>query len=256
MRILSTLKSTAYWLIDGAHGFAGVPRVINGEKIRFPARLSRFYPTQYDVPKTAFIRAHIRAGNTVLDLGAHIGLFTVLLGRATGGTGHVISFEPMRDNREMLKRVIKMNGLEQIVSVRSAAVGAREELAEFFPDPVRWSIGSSLIHNARSTSPICINITTLDTIAANLSNAISFIKIDIEGAELAALEGAQHVLAHHRPAMCIEVHPNLLTLSGRHPSELKDLLTKAGYKLWCNGQLADERLFDMRDVFEIQVEPE
>ena len=95
-------KAVAYGALELATARRGVPRTIDGQPIRFPARWSRYYPRTYDPRKTQFLLQHCRSGDTVVDLGAHIGLYTVLMSRAVGPSGNVIALEPAPDTFRVL----------------------------------------------------------------------------------------------------------------------------------------------------------
>ena len=107
MDILKQAKRVAYAALDARHGFRGVPRMVNGEVIRFPARWSRYYPATYEPTKTAFLRERAAQGATVIDLGAHIGLFSVHLARSVGPSGRVVSCEPAPETAAVLRRTVR-----------------------------------------------------------------------------------------------------------------------------------------------------
>src|SRR6266581_4235350 len=94
----------AYGILDCCTGWRGVKRVISGEPIRFPARWCRYYPREYEASKFAFLRASCREGQTALDIGAHLGVFSVLLARLVGLRGRVFSFEPTPSTAATLRQ--------------------------------------------------------------------------------------------------------------------------------------------------------
>ena len=78
------IKTVSYKALDLVMGGRGVRRLIGGEPFRFRARWSRYYSADYEPATFGFLREHCRPGDTVLDIGAHIGLFTVFLSRLVG----------------------------------------------------------------------------------------------------------------------------------------------------------------------------
>ena len=69
----------------------------------------------YQRSDLAMLLSFVRSGDHVLDIGAHIGTFSVPLGKAVGETGRVVAFEPVADNFELLERNILSNNLADVV---------------------------------------------------------------------------------------------------------------------------------------------
>src|SRR5437879_13846628 len=123
--MLSLAKEIAYVALDVCTAWRGVPRLVGGEWISFPARWCRYYAADYEPATFTFLRAHCLEGATVLDVGAHIGLFSVLMARLVGPSGRVISFEPTPLTRRVLDETVRLNGFGDVVEVRAEAVSAR-----------------------------------------------------------------------------------------------------------------------------------
>jgi FkbM family methyltransferase len=250
--IVGGVKRLAYAGLDARHGFRGVPRTVNGEVIRFPARWSRYYPSTYEPAKTAFLREHSSQGATVLDLGAHIGLFSVQLARSVGPSGRVISFEPAPHTAAVLRQTIRCNGLASVVSVRQVALSGRRGEVELFETGDECSNASSLVRTDRTRDAVRVVATTLDDLVDDERLTVAVVKMDIEGAELAVLEGAPVLLSHQRPAMTIEIHPLELRASRRDPREVFDVLVDHGYAPTEGERPLDRASFDRAGCFEIQ----
>jgi len=201
---------------------------VNGEKVRMAPRWARYYPADYEPAKQRFLREHCRPGSTVLDLGAHIGLYTVLMAGYVGEGGRVLAFEPTPATRRQLRRTIRLNRLS-IVEVRDEAVSASTggALLNDTGEPV--SNANSLAPIGRARSQVAIRTTSLDDLV--VPERISCLKIDIEGAEVDALRGATALLEKDRPALTIEIHPVQLGLAGQEAVEIWDLLNAFGYVL-------------------------
>jgi FkbM family methyltransferase len=250
--VVGQVKRIAYAGLDARHGFRGVPRVVNGEAIRFPARWSRYYPATYEPTKTAFLRERSPQGATVLDLGAHIGLFSVQLARSVGPSGRVISFEPVPGTAAVLRETIRYNGVEPVVSVRQAALSGRCGEVELFETGDECSNASSLVRTDRTRGSVRVAATTLDDVVDEERLAVAVVKMDIEGAELEVLEGASALLSVQRPAMTIEVHPRELRASGRDPKEVFDVLVDHGYVVTEGERPQARASFDRAGCFEVQ----
>src|SRR3712207_5734051 len=120
--IKSLTKSVVYGALDISTSRRGIKRTIGGEEIRFPARWFRYYEADYEPETFSFLRANLKEGQTALDIGAHIGLFSVVMARLVGASGHVFSFEPTPLTNEVLKETVRLNRCEEIVEVRGEAV--------------------------------------------------------------------------------------------------------------------------------------
>lgn len=252
MNVLERAKRVAYAGLDARHGFRGVPRTVNGETVRFPARWSRYYPSTYEPAKAAFLRRHATPGATVLDLGAHIGLFSVHLARAVGPSGRVVSVEPAPETAAVLRRTITCNGVEDVVSVRQAAVWGRRGDADLFETGDVCANASSLVRTGRTLGSVPVAAVTLDDLVDDEALTVAVVKMDVEGAELEALEGAPALLADQGPALAVEVHPLELRASGRDPREVFDLLARHGYVMADADRPLARASFDRSGCFEVQ----
>lgn len=233
--MISLVKRPLYAAVDTALLRRGIRRRVNDEQVRLAPRWARYYPSDYEPEKQRFLRQHCQPGSTVLDLGAHIGLYTVLMARYVGGEGRVLAFEPTPETRRHLRRTIRLNHLGN-VDIHEEAVSASTGAAFLNDtgDPV--SNANSLAPIQRTRSQLAVRATSLDDLVATANASwfpgrVSCIKIDIEGAEVDALQGATTLLERDRPALAIEIHPAQLHLLGREPVELWDLLDAAGYVL-------------------------
>jgi len=226
--MLSMGKRPLYAAADAVLLRRGVQRRVNGEPVRMTPRWARYYPVDYEPTKQRFLADRCRPGSTVIDLGAHLGLYTVLMSRYVGANGRVVAFEPAPATRRELRRTIRINRLAN-VEIRDEAVSGASGVASLYDtgDPASNANSLTPIHGARSQVPICT--ATLDDLA--FVEPVSCVKMDIEGAEVDALCGALALLERDRPALAMEIHPVQLGLVGREPVEIWDLLHAIGYVL-------------------------
>ncbi len=146
----------------------------------------------FEAVETAFVRETVAAGATVLDLGANIGYFTLLLARLVGPEGRVYSFEPDPRNVAVLRGNVAANGLAQVV-VEPKAVSDRQGRLPFHQG------GTNLGDNrlgafAESVATIEVEVVSLDAYFGEALPPIRFIKMDIQGAEFQALRGMDRLL--------------------------------------------------------------
>ncbi|MGY0611536.1 FkbM family methyltransferase [Luteimonas sp. A501] len=148
------------------------------------------------------IRSQLAPGDVFIDAGANIGVYTVLASRLVGPSGQVIAVEMMPDTAGRLEHHIKINGLQNVTMVRRALsniagriVTATVQSGKFgqatiAEDADRYGVGSR----------VDVTTTTLDEIAAGIPS-IALMKMDLEGAELQALQGAECTMANLRAAI-------------------------------------------------------
>ncbi|MDF1812898.1 MAG: FkbM family methyltransferase [Verrucomicrobiales bacterium] len=161
---------------------------------------SAFYTGDIDRKITWVCDRIVRKGDTVLDIGANIGIFTIGLSRLVGQEGKVYSFEPNRELVEILKETIKKNNLTN-VSLQPFALGRAREDRELFV-PKGNAGAASLISPPESAihESMKVSVNSLsDFVADEGIRSIRFMKIDVEGFELDVLEGGLRVLDDVNP---------------------------------------------------------
>lgn len=152
----------------------------------------------------------VNSGQTVYDIGANIGYFTLLFAKRVGSKGHVFAFEALPTNVDRLKNNIGINGFEDSVTVVHAAVQDRSGKSEFLIGPstgmgkVAGSGGRSRVEYEESIHIDGIAIDDFIDVFGNPSPDI--VKIDIEGGEILALPGMDKLLLGRRPILLVELH--------------------------------------------------
>src|SRR5262249_2906946 len=101
-------------------------RLAGGERVRLQPRLLGMRPEVYEEALTAILINHLSPGLTVMDIGAHVGLHTLMFSRRVGPTGRVLAVEPSPANAYLLRSHITWNDCHN-VEVIEAAVGDRED---------------------------------------------------------------------------------------------------------------------------------
>ena len=133
----------------------------------------------------------VRPGDTVLDIGANLGLVTLILSSLVGETGQVHAFEPIPALQENIVRSAEKNGVSNI-TVHRMALGNETRMQELSVPPGHAGRASfvSERQNAQDTK-IAVPVERLSTVLARESiGAIRLIKIDVEGFEAEVLRGA------------------------------------------------------------------
>lgn len=177
---------------------------------------SNFFFGTYEPEQTRAFVEVIKPGDVIYDVGAHVGYYTVLGAVRTGAGGRVVAFEPAPRNLAKLQAHVAMNRLAN-VTIREVAVSDRQGTARFDS-----SAGSGVGHLSE-TGAIQVPTTTLDALAAELPPP-RVLKIDVEGAELAALNGGQQLIRSARPVIFLSTHGQALK------DQCMDFLRRFGYK--------------------------
>jgi FkbM family methyltransferase len=188
----------------------------------------------YEQDEIRFVRRVLTAGDSAIDVGAHIGFFTMQMAAASGHEGRVYAFEPLDANADLLERSISENGFDDRVLFQRAAAGAVSGTATLtFPVETLNSGGAYLLR--RGSAPLTGNlkkevaVVALDTL--ELRRPIRFIKMDVEGAEPQVVRGASRLLTEDRPLVLSELHPTQLErASGVTADEFLSQMTALGYR--------------------------
>lgn len=174
--------------------------------------------------RDVYSQSKIKAGETVVDVGAHIGIFSLMAARKVGPTGRVIAFEPSPRTLDLLRRNLAFNGLPW-VKLHAVALADVEGTTSLFmaEGAVDNPVADTLIAASKRKS-VPVRLRRLDDVLAEEDvAAVDHLKIDVEGAELRVLDGAPKTLARTRRVV-MEVHqPHV------DPNEARRRLEAAGF---------------------------
>lgn len=194
----------------------------DGERIRaLPEhRYLSWNPEEY----AAFKRA-VAPGMVALDIGANVGAYSMLLGQWVRPAGRVFAFEPAPRAFDGLVRHIRLNGLNDVIRPLDAAVGERETQAEFLVMNTSGE-GRLAAPADRDATRLSVPVVTVDGFCAREGINPDFIKIDVEGWELAVLRGARETIRRggRELALFVEMHPSAWPLLGTSREDLLDEL--------------------------------
>jgi FkbM family methyltransferase len=253
---MSLFKETFYKTINALTLGRGIERDINGEKIKFPAQWSKYYETDYEPDTFKFLRTNLSKGATFLDVGAHIGLFSVVAARLVGKSGKIFSFEPTPFTRNVLREVVELNGCSEIVELRGEAVSAQKGKTVFFDTGDSISNANSLVKTERSKNEIEISTISIDEFVKERNLKVGCIKIDAEGAELDVLRGAQKTFLTMRPAARLGLHPQSINQNGQTLEEIWDVLTEYKLKVVYGGKQIEKQYFcEQTNLFDVNLLP-
>jgi FkbM family methyltransferase len=195
--------------------------------LRTNQRIERWmWAGAYERELVQLMKKTLKAGMTVLDVGANVGYFSALASGLVGDTGQVHAFEPMPENLSRLRQNLRVF-----------------RWAHSYPNAVGDNAGTAMIYFNESESGWAslltshdlerradINVIRLDDwVLDHAVNRIDFMKMDIEGGEFHALQGAREMLSRFRPMIVAELNAACLARCHRKPEDVLALLQGLGY---------------------------
>ncbi|HEY7290312.1 MAG TPA: FkbM family methyltransferase [Vicinamibacterales bacterium] len=188
----------------------------------------------YEAAEIAFVKRLLREGDGAIDVGAHIGVFSMHMAAQVGASGRVYAFEPFPANADLLERSIAENGFADRVVFQRAAVSSASGTAVLtFPQETLNSGGAYLLR--QGTTPVGGNLVAPVPVVAlddlGIRRQIRFIKMDVEGAEPLVMRGARRLLREQKPTILSELHPTQLDrASGTTVTGFLDEMRQIGYR--------------------------
>ncbi|GAA0216597.1 FkbM family methyltransferase [Saccharothrix mutabilis subsp. mutabilis] len=205
--------------------------------------------TPFVEPELIGLRDIVKTGDTCLDIGAALGLYTVSLSRLVGPQGTVHSVEPLVFAHPALSYLLRPREGRNIVR-HSVALGTREG-KDVMSVPVRHGLpvtGRSFLtagadglgSNTEFAEhlEVVVRTDTLDRfVAANGIERLDFVKADVEGAELRVLQGGTETIEKFRPKLLLEIEERHVERFGYRAEDVADWLAERGYRMhtWQRG---------------------
>ncbi len=179
-----------------------------------------------DEPEMKVISSLVKKGDTVLDIGANFGSYTKFLAKQVGEEGTVHSFEPIPEVYGYLKANIQSVDLSN-VKLHNCALSDFVGSAQFSIPKFEHS-GENFYegHLTENEGDITVDVKKLDEMT--FDQLISFVKCDVEGAELKVLEGAKEFIRKNKPIWMLEINFELETPEAQ---EIIDFMTTVGYEI-------------------------
>jgi len=182
---------------------------------------------EYEPITTELIQTLLEEGMTFVDVGAHVGLFTLPAATCVGKKGAVIAFEPHPDNYAMLLQNIEANGLNDVIDANQAAVSDVIDAVHLHMST--FNTGDHQLFHQGCRNTIEVQCTTLDAYFS-AGEKVDVIKMDVQGAEAAAFRGMRRVLQDNQAVKVIwELSPSQLKEAGSSASEVLQWLEELGF---------------------------
>jgi FkbM family methyltransferase len=191
-----------------------------------------FFGRLLDMDLQLLVAALLRKGETFIDVGANIGMVTMLAARLVGTDGHVIAIEPNPDVFEELTWHVQSNGLDRVAAQR-VALGketALESLSVPMDNPGGGTLGTLPMDGRSGGKGVHeVLVKRGDDVFQDLKGPV-VIKLDVEGHEAAALRGLARTIEAVRPALIVESNADMLRANGSSVAELFETLAGFGYR--------------------------
>lgn len=148
----------------------------------------------------AFVAANLAPGAVFYDIGANIGFYSTIAARLVGASGCVYAFEPYPKSSAGALRNARLNGFTNVTVVTAAVSDTNGHMMLRLSDHAAQ-------HRLAEGTGVPVEVVTIDQwIRRENARPPTLVMIDVEGAELQALEGMRATLLEHRPVVCCEVH--------------------------------------------------
>jgi FkbM family methyltransferase len=213
-------------------------------------------------PETFMAVEHIlKAGDTFLDIGTHIGFFSLVASRLVGDDGSVLSFELNPTNYAHLLAHMNMNEANNILP-HNWAVSNKSGPIQFYNNIDNdgghslWDCGKHGFNEKSRKSPeirpaYCI---ALDDYIKDKN--VRLIKIDTEGAEVSIISGMKQLLQKQKPVVIAEINDFGLNQMGTNQEEMREIMSDIGYECWVLGLPKPKKLnkgerFESQDVYNV-----
>lgn len=200
------------------------------------------YRYGYDDADIDLIRHLLAPGDIVIDGGAHIGLYGLVAAARIGPTGKLIAFEPAPETRSYLERNVALSGISWM-EVHPQALAESAGVREFvsFAAEAWGSSSFAPLADYPGKKVERVETVTLDEVLPESERRrVRFVKLDLEGAEFAAMQGAARLLAEAQPDFMLEISPEHLAKQGASVEALTALFEAHGYRFyradWTDGR--------------------
>ncbi|MCE2744466.1 MAG: FkbM family methyltransferase [Burkholderiales bacterium] len=201
--------------------------IIDDLYFEVPEKLQKIY-THFEPLSTKVVCENLQPGDTFLDIGANFGYFSLLAAHKVGSAGRVIAVEASPD---VLPHLRKNLSQYKNIELLNCAVGKTKGITEFFltEDFVNSGVSQSPFQN--NGRKISVAMDTIDhLLEAHGNQPVHFIKCDVQGDEMAVLEGARRTISKaERLNMIIEWAPAWMKKAGYEPNEFPKFLQSLGF---------------------------
>jgi len=184
----------------------------------------------------SMLRSVIKRGDNILDIGAHIGTFSLPFSMFNHREGNIYSFEANPNNFSLLAENIRLNNLGDVITATNAVVSKEADLEFSGSLPDGGNSGMFYFKTGSESSESPVTSVNIDAWHAQLTEGkqINLIKIDVEGAELSVLKSCQEVINKYKPVLYIEINDKALRRFETTTKDIENILAPLGYRFFRN----------------------
>lgn len=236
-----------YRFIYRTLAFPGIVLDIQGHKMFLDSKdaLELSVHGVHELFTTEVIKREVKKGDTVLDIGANIGYYTLIMSKIVGMDGEVIAFEPEPTNYDLLGKNAEVNTYSKI-TLYQCAVSDKNGLTNLYLH--KLAPEHRMCNPSGKHKSIKVQSGRLDDLS--LPKKIDFIKMDIEGAEGRAIEGMSQILQRNKNLKIVmEISPNLLKDFGDDAFRLLSKLISYGFQVDLINEAS--KCVELRTIIEI-----
>ena len=189
----------------------------------------RVYKDKVEARLIDHLHQYVTAGSIAIDVGANIGFFATRFATWVGPEGKVIAIEPDQQNLKLLKAEIQKLKYQERVETHLAAASDKIGTVRLLRNEVHP--GDHRI--SQTANGDLVKSVTVDMLVnCHRTRHVSFIKIDVQGAEMLVLKGALETIRRERPALLVEIDQTALSQFGSSSTALVRVLAKEGYRMF------------------------
>lgn len=160
---------------------------------------------KYEPYETELILREAKKGDVVIDVGANIGYYTILLADKVGPSGKVYAFEPDSKNFEILEKNIEINKLSNVILIK-AALSSQKGVKKLYRSTENYG-DHRMFGKEKKRGSEEIKTMKLDDFLENKEKKVDFLKIDTQGWEPAVIDGAKEIIKKNKPTIFFEYSP-------------------------------------------------
>lgn len=214
------------------YGRTGMPWRVHSEIVRIDPGVRHLVPHWSEADLFEFIKGHVSNGDTILDVGAFLGIYAVLEARFAGPRGRVVAVEPTPWSASIARRHVEFNaGANAPIVVVEAAVGEEDGQADFYEyrEPYVNALERAVDVSGPATTRT-VRAVTIDHVCSEMRLAPNLIRMDVQGAEFHALRGARRTIQSAGRSLTIvaEMHPQCWPAFGIDQAKARQIIASLG----------------------------
>ncbi|MGU3376713.1 FkbM family methyltransferase [Chryseobacterium sp. M5A1_1a] len=188
-----------------------------------------YFLGEYEKAEIDYLYSTLKKGDTFIDVGGNIGLFSLNASGIVGNEGKVYAFEAFKPNYEKFSKHLTLNNFKNVI-LEHLAISEKSGYIEILYNDYYDNVGMASSYLKDFTAKERVESISLDAYTkARQITKIDMIKIDIEGGEFSALKGMSEILTYYKPRIIIEINNVALQSSNHSEDELIQILQEKGY---------------------------